>query len=187
MTAFWDIAPFSFVEVYRRFRGAYWLREISLKLLWAHTTNSGPTLSLIQGKQRVTQFTRGEAVRRLRVSAVWGHTDWLETHTGWSSESSGMYCRVLNWMSTDVSEVRAASIIRAMTHCPDDGGSTNLWNVGRHSIKNTALHPRRFWASYSPPWEPEISHTGWMLLAPFSCFSVIVSFDVPNFHPSRPQ
>jgi hypothetical protein len=28
----------------------------------------------------------------------------------WSSESSGMYCRVLNWMSTDVSEVRAASI-----------------------------------------------------------------------------
>jgi hypothetical protein len=33
----------------------------------------------------------------------------------WSSESSGMYCCVLNWISTDVSEVRAASIIRAMT------------------------------------------------------------------------
>jgi hypothetical protein len=32
----------------------------------------------------------------------------------WSSESSGMYCHVLNWMST--------------------------------SIKNTAVHPRRFWA-----------------------------------------
>jgi hypothetical protein len=31
-----------------------------------------------------------------------------------SSESSGMYCHVLNWMSTVVSEVRAASIIRAM-------------------------------------------------------------------------
>jgi hypothetical protein len=31
----------------------------------------------------------------------------------WSSESSGMYCRVLNWMSTDVSEVHAAFIIRA--------------------------------------------------------------------------
>jgi hypothetical protein len=30
------------------------------------------------------------------------------------TESSGMYCRVLNWMSTDVSEVCAASIIRAM-------------------------------------------------------------------------
>jgi hypothetical protein len=31
-----------------------------------------------------------------------------------SSESSGMYCGVLNWMSTDVSEVRAASNIRAL-------------------------------------------------------------------------
>jgi hypothetical protein len=46
-----------------------------------------------------------------------------------SSESSGMYCRVLNCMSTDVWEVRAASIIRAMS----------------------------LWASYSPPWELEIS------------------------------
>jgi serine/threonine protein kinase len=43
-----------------------------------------------------------------------------------SSESSGMYCCDLNWMSTDVSEVRAASIIRAMTHRPDDGGSMYL-------------------------------------------------------------
>jgi hypothetical protein len=43
-------------------------------------------------------------------------------------------------------------------HRPDDGGSTYLWNVGRHSIKNTAVHPRRFWASYSPPWELEMSH-----------------------------
>jgi hypothetical protein len=24
--------------------------------------------------------------------------------------------------------------------------STHLWNIGRHSIKNMALHPRRFWA-----------------------------------------
>jgi hypothetical protein len=64
-----------------------------------------------------------------------------------SSESSGMYCRVFNWMSTDVSEVRAASITRALR-----------WNVCRHSIKNTAVHPRRFRASYSPLWELEISH-----------------------------
>jgi hypothetical protein len=58
----------------------------------------------------------------------------------WSSElSSGMYCRV-KWLSTDVSEVRAASII-----IPDDGGSSNLWNVDRQLIY-TELHPRRqFW------------------------------------------
>jgi hypothetical protein len=31
-----------------------------------------------------------------------------------SSESSGMYCHVHNWMSTDVSELRATSIIALM-------------------------------------------------------------------------
>jgi hypothetical protein len=35
--------------------------------------------------------------------------------TAASSESSELYYRVLNWMSTDVSEVRAASIVRAMS------------------------------------------------------------------------
>jgi hypothetical protein len=45
------------------------------------------------------------------------HTVWdfkFSRRRVWSSESSGMYCRVLNWMSTYVSEMRAASIIRAM-------------------------------------------------------------------------
>jgi hypothetical protein len=32
-----------------------------------------------------------------------------------------------------------------------------FWEV-LHSIKNMAVHPRRFWASYSLPWELEISH-----------------------------
>jgi hypothetical protein len=32
-----------------------------------------------------------------------------------------------------------------------------LWSVGRHSIKNTAVRPRKFWASYSLPWKLEIS------------------------------
>jgi hypothetical protein len=53
--------------------------------------------------------------------------------SNWSSESSATYCRVLNWMSTDVWG----------TCCPDEGGSTYLWNVGQHSIKNKAVHPRR--------------------------------------------
>jgi hypothetical protein len=70
----------------------------------------------------------------------------------WSSESFGMYCRVFNWMTTDVSEVRAASIIMVISHHhPDDGGSTHLWNVGRHPIRKTRqyipedsdLHTRR--------------------------------------------
>jgi hypothetical protein len=45
-----------------------------------------------------------------------------------------------------------------LTHRPDDGGSTHLWNVGQQ-LFYTAVHPRRqFWTSYSPPWELEISY-----------------------------
>jgi hypothetical protein len=53
-----------------------------------------------------------------------------------------------------------------LTHRPDDGGSTHLWNVGRHRFDYTAVYPRRLWISYSLPWEPEISHS--RLLSPFS-------------------
>jgi hypothetical protein len=30
---------------------------------------------------------------------------------------------------------------------PDDGGSTHLWNVGRHRFDYTAVYPRRLWVS----------------------------------------
>jgi hypothetical protein len=43
-------------------------------------------------------------------------------------------------------------------HHRDDGGSTHLWNVGRYRIENTAVHPRRLWTLYLPPWEYEIVH-----------------------------
>jgi hypothetical protein len=45
-----------------------------------------------------------------------------------------------------------------LTHRPDDGVSTHLWNVDRHPTKNTVVYPRRLWASYSPPSELDISH-----------------------------
>jgi hypothetical protein len=35
----------------------------------------------------------------------------------------------------------AWSIIRAMTHRPDDGGSKHLWNVGKLLPDYTAQHP----------------------------------------------
>jgi hypothetical protein len=40
----------------------------------------------------------------------------------------------------------------------DDADSTHLWNVCQLQRDYTALHPRRLLNSYSPPWEPEISH-----------------------------
>jgi hypothetical protein len=56
-----------------------------------------------------------------------------------------IYCRV-KWLSTDVSEVRTAPIIRDEWVC-GDGGSTHLWNVGRQSFY-TAVYPRRqLWTS----------------------------------------
>jgi hypothetical protein len=39
---------------------------------------------------------------------------------------------------------------------PDDGGSTDLWNVGKLIPVYTALQPRRQPSSYSPPWEPHV-------------------------------
>jgi hypothetical protein len=67
------------------------------------------------------------------------------------------------WMWTKLennlrNKTRIFTNIKLSLGRPDDGGSTYIWNVGRHSIKNTAVHTRRFWASYSPPWELEISH-----------------------------
>jgi hypothetical protein len=48
---------------------------------------------------------------------------------------------------------------RGVIHNLDDGGSTHLWNVDLFR-DCTALYPRRLSSSYSPPWEPEISHSG---------------------------
>jgi hypothetical protein len=61
----------------------------------------------------------------------------------------------LSYVKASTLHFYISSLLFSWDHRPDDGGSTYLWNVGRHSIKNTAVHPRRFWASYSPPWEPE--------------------------------
>jgi hypothetical protein len=73
--------------------------------------------------------------------------------------SYGMLRSVVWFKFTDVSEVPAASNIRAMSaHCPDDGGSKHLWNVGKLLPDCKAQHPRRQSSLYSPPWELEISH-----------------------------
>jgi hypothetical protein len=53
---------------------------------------------------------------------------------------------------THVSELLAASIIRAMIYRPDDGGSKHLRNAGKLLLPDyTALQPKRQPSSYSPP------------------------------------
>jgi hypothetical protein len=73
-------------------------------------------------------------------------------------ESSGMYCRVVNYMLTDVSEVRTASIIRVMRsesvtpwwwrqYAPLKRGSTSTWLHSNTSQKtlNFILAAMRTW------------------------------------------
>jgi hypothetical protein len=40
--------------------------------------------------------------------------------------------------------------------CPDDGGGTDLRNVGKLTPVCTALQPVRQTSSWSPPWEPQV-------------------------------
>jgi hypothetical protein len=39
---------------------------------------------------------------------------------------------------------------------PDDGESTELWNIGKFIPVYTALQPKRQPSSYSPPSEPQV-------------------------------
>jgi hypothetical protein len=63
---------------------------------------------------------------------------------------------------------------------PDDGGSKDLWNVGKLLPDYTALQPRRQQSSYSPPWEPQILLwlTYWytVFVSLIICVSLFVSF-----------
>jgi hypothetical protein len=56
-------------------------------------------------------------------------------------------------------------------HSPDDGGSKYLWNVGKLLPDYTALQPRRQPSSYTPPWEPQILLSKY--LVPSVCLNVI--------------
>jgi hypothetical protein len=53
-------------------------------------------------------------------------------------------------------DVALCSHVEVDEDSPDDGGSNHFWNIGQLQRDYTALHPRRLWTSYSPPWEPEI-------------------------------
>jgi hypothetical protein len=70
--------------------------DILLHQILSHNNSNGPWVVSIKQSTNLWHFR----LSRRRV---------------WSSESSGMYCPVLNWMSTDISKVHAATIIRAMS------------------------------------------------------------------------
>jgi hypothetical protein len=122
-----------------------------------HTSHWNTTVSLRQISRIYYWFIYGRffnyigyVASNCRMICEW----WI---VKWRWLSSGLLRRVVWWKSTDVSEVLAAFIIRAMRNRPNDEGSKYLWNVGKLLPDYTAQQPRRQTSSYSPPWEPEIS------------------------------
>jgi hypothetical protein len=78
--------------------------------------------------------------------------------------------------------------------CPDDRGSTDLWNVGKLIPFYTALQPTRQLSSYSLPWEPQVTHTptsvwtpGFINACPTSRLCLLSRYTgtVPPFFPVR--
>jgi hypothetical protein len=61
------------------------------------------------------------------------------------------------------------------THRPDDGGSKDLWNVGKFLPDYMVLQPRRQQSSYSPPWEPQI-------LLDIECLPTLFTNNVQKHH-----
>jgi hypothetical protein len=69
----------------------------------------------------------------------------------WSAQSTGLLYNQLSFLTR-------------LTIRHDDGGSTHLWNVGRHLFDYTAVHPWRLWTSYLAPWELEISYNQFLFI-----------------------
>jgi hypothetical protein len=66
--------------------------------------------------------------------------------------SSGIYCHVIRWVSTDISEKHLAycacyllhvAFILGLSFDPEDGGDMFLRNIGWLSTDCTALYPRK--------------------------------------------
>jgi hypothetical protein len=77
---------------------------------------------------------------------------------GTSSESSGIYCRVVNSMSTDVSEVRAASIRAMSEHSAK--GSLLYRSLLLRTTHPSAIGPLPHLSSLSPHWS---ARSTWLL------------------------
>jgi hypothetical protein len=100
-------------------------------------------------------------VPRLRSPATW-HRGLRQRTGSWRGEGTGFEARgapILNGTPGELVECGHLQKQRGRDFCPvfegrrdhpGGGGSTHFWNVCRHPIKNTAVHPRRFWASFCP-------------------------------------
>jgi hypothetical protein len=75
-----------------------------------------------------------------------GHHLTMQNHVHFAENSGSI---------TPYTETHPISLNCSSTHRPDDGGSKDLWNVGKFLPDYTALQPRRQPSSFSPLCEPQ--------------------------------
>jgi hypothetical protein len=76
------------------------------------------------------------------------------THPHYHPHYHCIICDPLERLEVRGKQVFEDGCLLAMS--PDDGGSKDLWNVGKFLPDYTVLQTRRQPSSYSPPWEPQI-------------------------------
>jgi hypothetical protein len=84
-----------------------------------------------------------ECVEHMECAHHMGRVMWL------------MHC-VIQFLFTVARTTLVTKYGAPFLHRPDDGGSKNLWNVGKLLPDYTALQPRRQPPLYSSSWEPQI-------------------------------
>jgi len=60
----------------------------------------------------------------------------------WSWSPIGMWCCVIRWKCTNVSEDYIASTIRVYDNDPTDGGTRSFWNIRKLLLAYMTSHPR---------------------------------------------
>jgi hypothetical protein len=149
LVTFWDVTPCSLVIIYWRYtRHGFWVGN---RMSTRRYIPEDRTLQVTcKSEYKANPYSSNEKIRRVSSSGIWR--------------------RVLRWVSTDVSEEHIASIFRVEEICsgnqraislppacslvcwtyffdPEDGGDMFLRNVVWNSTEYTASYPTRLYSS----------------------------------------
>jgi hypothetical protein len=116
------------------------------------------------GNSRATQLTgQPDACKALRLHVHDRYTNgvsWIGSRLKKKCVKYSRIWKAVFWVVAPCSLVEVYQRFRGpcclQPHRPDDGGSKDLWNVGKLLPDYTALQPRRQPSSNSPSWEPQI-------------------------------
>jgi hypothetical protein len=171
VTVFWDVAPCSLLEVYRRFKGASWSRFFPLTLSSLHVFDNSfnfeshislppPRIFLILHLPILIVFHR-----LLPWFCLFTHPHGQAAICPSSTGSPALTRSPPSARATYRRLPCLKPLNRGrLTYRPDDGGSKHLWNVGKLIPVYKAQHPGRQPSSYTPPWQPQAIQKNMLLL-----------------------